>query len=436
MLMIEAQRRDGGSVEFLAAWEAMVNNLSVVFDRNPKYAWIMKQMLEPERTVTFRVAWIDDNGISRVNRGFRVQYSSALGPYVGGTSFTPIASLSSMKADAFNATYSNALTQKNIGGGYGGADFNPYNKSETEIQRFCQSYMTELSKYIGADVDLPGIGQGCAAAEIGYMYGQYKRINQHCGQVGKGLLWGGMPAYQQAHGLGVVYFAKHMLADRKISLEGKRCLITGSNYVALAIAEKLIELGAVPVCFTDGPDTIYEESGFTSAKLKIVQKIKSDRGARVGRYILNSTSAKFNQPKNICEVPCDLVFPCSSVYKITDADVGLLANNGCIGIIEGVTQSLSNSAIANAKKRGLLHAPHRATTVAASLFNGMTTAHEPLQFQVGETLDSRVEAAMRQVYEETKSTAMEFNTRGDLQAGANIAAFLRVADIMLAQGSV
>lgn len=197
MLNVEAQRRDVGADAFIESWEGMTQSLGAVFDRQPKYAWIMKQLLEPERTITFRVAWIDDSGISRVNRGFRVQYSSALGPYSGGTSFSTRANMSSMKAAGFDATFTNALGNKNIGGAFGGADFDPYSKSETEIQRFCQSYMTELSKYIGPDVDLPGLGDGVNAPEIGYMYGQYKRINQHCGQFGKGLLWGGSPAYKE-----------------------------------------------------------------------------------------------------------------------------------------------------------------------------------------------------------------------------------------------
>jgi glutamate dehydrogenase (NADP+) len=191
--------------------------------------------------------------------------------------------------------FTNALSGKNLGGAYGGADFNPYNKSENEIQRFAQSYMTELSKYIGPDIDLPGMGEGCGPTEIGYLYGQYKRINQHCGQNGKGLLWGGSPGPAvHAQGMGIAYFAKKMLADKGMSLEGKRCLITGSNATALALAEKLTELGAVPLTFSDTSGFIYEPTGFDAAKVKTVQKIKAERGARVGRYIIASTAAKFN----------------------------------------------------------------------------------------------------------------------------------------------
>ncbi len=272
----EAYRRDEGCIRFLQSWESMSSSLAVVFDRSPKYAWIMKQLIEPERCITFRVAWIDDSGISRVNRGYRIQYSSALGPYEGGTHFSPRVNMSSMKAAAFDATFINALSTK-LGGAFGGSDINPYTKSETELQRFCQSYMTELSKYIGPDIDLPGIGEGVTLSEIGYMYGQYKRINAHCGRQNKGLLWGGAPQHIQAQGYGVVYFAKKMLEDKGLSLQGKRCLITGSNYVALAVAEKLIELGAIPLTFSDSSGHIYEPGGFDLAKVKTVQKIKSDR---------------------------------------------------------------------------------------------------------------------------------------------------------------
>lgn len=436
LLTGEAGRKDVGADEFLSSWESLVGSLGVVFERMPKYAWIMKQLLEPERSITFRVAWLDDSGISRVNRGFRVQYSSALGPYEGGTKFSSKVNTSSMKAAAFDTTFSNALSLKNVGGAYGGADFNPYTKSETEIQRFCQSYMTELSKYIGPDVDLPGLGEGVTATEIGYLYGQYKRINHHCGQVGKGLLWGGVPLHEQAQGYGVAYFAKKMLADKGLSLEGKRCLITGSNYTALSVAEKLIELGAIPVTFSDTSGNIFEPQGFDSAKLKTMQRIKQDRGARVGRYILASTSAKFNDPENVFSIPCDLVFPCSNLSPLTDSDVSLLSANGCQGVVEGVFSSMTNGAVTAAKKKGMMHGPYRATTIGASLVNGMTLSNQPIQFQQGETLDSRVESSINELFDEIKSTAKEFNTRGDLHTGTNIAAFLRVANAMFSHGSV
>jgi len=436
LLNSEALRKDKGETEFLESWHGVTGSLSVLFERTPKYAWLMKQLLEPERTVTFRVAWLDDSGVSRVNRGFRVQYSSALGPYEGGTSFSPRVSSSIMKASAFDTTFSNALALKNMGGAYGGADFDPYTKSDTEIQRFCQSYMTELSKYIGPDIDYIGSGNGVTASEIGYLYGQYKRVNPFCGQIGKGLLWGGFPLYEQAQGFGIVHFAKRMLADKGISLEGKKCLITGSQATALAVAEKLIELGAIPITFSDSTGNVYEPSGFDMAKLRTIQRIKQDRGAKVGRYILASTSARFNEPSNVYGIPCDFAFPCSTHDHLDENDVALLAANGCQGIIEGAQRAMTTKAIVAAKKKGFMHGPYRATTIGSCLVNGMTIADNPIQYHAGETLDSRVEREIGLVYEEIQSTAKEFNTRGDLYAGTNIAAFLKVANAMFSHGSV
>lgn len=412
----------------------MIGSLGVVFDRMPKYAWIMKQMLEPERSITFRVPWIDDSGISRLNRGFRCQFSSALGPYVGGTAFSFRMNMSLMKSAAFDTTFSNALSGQKIGGAYGGADFNPYNKSETEIQRFCQSYMTELSKYIGPEVDLPGLGEGVSATEIGYMYGQYKRINHHCGQFGQGLLWGGNPVHMQAQGHGVVFFAKKMLEEKGQTLEGKRCLITGSSYVAMAVAEKLLQYGAVPITFSDPAGHVYEPQGIDAAKVRTIQKIKSERGAHIGRYIIASTTAKYNEPANVFDIPCDLVFPCQNRIAVTDDDIVALNNNGCQGVIEGVQQSITNAALAAAKKRGMIHGPYRATTVAGAIFNGLSIASVPLNIAAGDTVDKRIEDTMCEVYDEVKRTAKEFNTRGDLNAGANIASFLRIADVMQVHG--
>lgn len=435
LLFGEASRRDNGDAEFLESWESLVGSLGVVFERMPKYAWVMKQLLEPERSISFRVAWIDDDGVSRVNRGYRVQYSSALGPYEGGTMFGSRCSTSSMKAFAFDTTFSNALALKNFGGAYGGSDFLPDGKSDNEIQRFCQSYMTELSKYIGAELDLPGFGDGVQPMEIAYMYGQYKRTTMHCGQVGQGLLWGGNSKhFEPAKGLGVVYFAKRMLEAKGMSLEGKKCLITGSNPTALAVAQKLMEFGAIPVSFSDSKGNIYEPQGFDMNQLKTIKKIKQDRGATIGRYIIASTTCKFNEPENILSIPCDLVFPCDHGYALNEADVSMLATNGCKGIIEGAHRVLSLEGIKAAKKKGLMHGPYRASCVADSLFNGMTVSKFPLK--EGETVDNRVEEAMNNIYDEVVATAKEFNARGDLNAGTNITAFLRVANVMLNQGSV
>jgi glutamate dehydrogenase (NADP+) len=281
-----------------------------------------------------------------------VQYSSALGPYEGGLTFSSKVTASAIKAAAFDTTFSNALSLKTIGGAYGGADFDPDTKSDTEIQRFCQSYMTELSKYIGPETDYPSMGQGVGSAEIGYLYGQYKRINNHCGQIGKGLLWGGCPVHEQAQGYGIVSFAKLMLADKGVSLEGKRCLITGAHQTALSVAEKLIELGAVPITFSDNSGHVHEPQGFDLAKIKTMQRIKQERGATVGRYIMASTSARFNDPEHVFALPCDFVFACSPNLKVDEADINQLVANGCKGVIEGAHQVMTPAAIVSSKKKG------------------------------------------------------------------------------------
>ena len=439
LLKMESGRKDFGKPLFLETYHSMADNLSTVFDRMPKYAWIMKQLIEPERSVIFRVSWVDDSGVSRVNRGFRVQYSSALGPYEGGTSFHADVGLGFVKASAFENTFSNALSgltssdglvSDSFGGAYGGADFNPYNKSDGEIQRFCQSYMTELSKYIGPNVDLPGVGDGVGNEEIGYMYGQYKRFNQQYGRVGRGVLWGGTPRGLEATGKGMVFFAKAMLEDKKMDFQGKRVLITGSHYISMAVAQKILDLGGIPITFSDSSGHIYEPGGIDKAKLKTIAKIKRERGARVGRYIIASTTAKFSEPANIFEIPCDYVFNCSRVNLMDEGDVALLAKNGCKFIVEGALRSTTPAGQAAAKKKGILLAPFKAAAAAEGLID-RSNSSKLMPLNEGE-----LEEKMKALYVNISRTATEFNARGDMVVGTDIASFLRVADSMLAHGSV
>ena len=405
LLIGEAMRKDADCEDFIDSWTSMSNSLSTVFERLPKYAWVMKQLVEPERTFSFRVAWIDDGGVSRVNRGYRVQYSSALGPYEGGLAFSERTDLSLMKANAFDTTFTNALSGVLVGGAYGGADFNPYTKSEAEIQRFCQSYMTELSKYIGPDVDLPSLGDGATEKEIGYLYGQYKRLTHHHGRPGRGLLWGGNPSsYINAQGYGAVYFAEEMLKDKGDNLKGKRCMITGSHYVALAVAQKLHDMGAIPITLSDTSGYICEPGGFNQSKIESVKKIKSERGARVGRYIIASTSGQFDEAEKIYDVPCDLVFSCSHHKKIDEEIVNKLASttsgeksavNTFKGVIECVSRTVSAEGCSMLKKRGLLHGPYRATTAGGGIINGLNVAEKKDLIDSPEKLDAYIEDSMK-----------------------------------------
>ncbi|GAB5033502.1 glutamate dehydrogenase [Nannochloropsis oceanica] len=401
MLINEVKRRDSHEQEFVQVFENAIQILAPVFERIPKYAFVGKEFIEPERIFQFRVSWLDDSGTYRMNRGFRVQYSSALGPFEGGLHFHKDVNAGLIKSMAFARVFTNALTGCEMGAAVGGADFNPMNKSEAEIQRFCQAYMTELSKYIGPDQDLPGVGTGVGAREIGY--------------------------------LGVAHWAKRALEGKGETMEGKRCLITGSGKMALHVAEKLLEMGAIPITLSDTSGHIYEPDGLDAAKLKTIMKIKSERGARIGRYIIASTTAKYNEPENVFSVPADLVFPCATHNEIDGVTATMLADMGVRGVFEGSHMPSTNQAIAVYKKRGILHGGHVATMAVDSIFNGLELSKNSPSM---EELDGRIKDAVDAIYLEAKATAKEFNVRGDLHAGAIMAGFLRVADTIICHGAV
>lgn len=431
LLVNEARRRDEHKAHYLAQFEAFMQSLTPVFDRAPRYAWLAKIFLEPERALQFRVSYLDDSGNVRTHRGYRVQYSSTLGPYSGALHFGPQVNSDMIKGMAFASNFGNALTGARLGGAAGGSNFDPSLASEPEIQRFCQSFMTELQKYIGPDRDLPLTGCGVGRAEVGYLYGQYKRSSGTYERQGTGLLWGGTLPHPEAYGYGAVSFAKHMLADRGESLEGKRCLITGSGQIALAVAEHLIAHGAVPVSFSDRSGHVYEEEGINEPKLRQIQQIKSERGARIGRYIIASTTAKFSEPANIFDIPCDLVFPCSVSDEIDGAAARTLANNGCIGVIDAAHAPSTPDAVKTYKKLGLMYAPAKATLSAATKLTscgGDTLKHDDIA--------AAVDDETARIYDEVKRTANEYNVRGDLKTGADIASFLRVANVMATHGAI
>lgn len=434
LIMEEIRRRDPGQPLFQQSFETTLESLEQTFDRNPKYAFVAKQLVEPERLFHFRVAWLDDAGTLRMNRGFRCQYASTLGPYHGGLHFGQHVDLDLVKALAFDLVVSNSLATSNVGAAVGGANFDPRNKSEAEIQRFCQSFMTELSKYIGPDLDLPSMGQGVGAVEMGYLYGQYKRLGMSLSRKSSGMLWGGRPLWPEATGHGVVHFAHKLLEAKGDSLEGKRCLITGSGTLALSVAEKLLQLGAVPISFSDSSGFIFEERGMDSHKLNTIKKIKADRGARVGRYIMASTTATYLSPEEAFAMPCDLVFPCSHVNEVTAEVATLLVDHGCKGVIEGASMPTTPQALRVLKQRGVLHAPSRATQAPGQIANGLEMDLNPIVTE--EELDVKLQEATDSVYRKVANTAKEFNSKGDLQRGANIAGFLKVANVMNLHGAV
>ena len=430
LLISEAIRKGEGS-SFMDTWSMMNENLAVVYQRFPRYAWLMKDLIEPEMNLSFRVAWVDDLGVKRVNRGFRVQYSSTLGPFEGGTAFAASLDADKVKAGAFDNTFRNALATGTLGGAYGGADLNPHDKSDSELQRICQSYMTGLSKFIGKDLDYPGIGEGVTEQEIGWMYGQWKRLKDTREQPNAGVLWGGSCRFKDAQGISAVMFAEKILTGMGKSLEGKKCLITGSHYVALAVAEKLLEIGAIPLCFSDMSTHVYEPEGFTASKLKNISRIKEERGAGLGRYIVSSTTAKINEPVSIFDIPCDVVFACSS-GKINGEVIKGLSAQGCKMIVEGVPQAISPDGVREAKRVGMVHAPYLAAMAGATLQSGAIIQTDTVKEDVDKLLQDNVD----KVLDKIQRTATEFNVRGDLLAGAQIAAFLKVANMMINHGSV
>jgi len=426
LLVKECLRRDSHEKEFIDSVTTTLQCLSPIFDRNPKYAFVAKTLMEPERFIQFRVAWIDDVGVVRMNRGFRVQYSSSIGPYEGGLHLGHHINTGVIKALGFDAVMSNALTGYNFGAAVGGSDFNPFDKSESEMQRFCQSYMTELAKYVGPGIDSPWMGMGVGEKEMGYLFGQYKRINMKHASGGRPFLSVSNKLFGQAPGFSTVHFANEMLVDKGDSLKGKRCMVIGAGKVARSVAEKLVEYGAIPITFSDESGHVYEPDGFTEGKLKTIDQIKGDRGALLGRYIISSTTAQFNTPEHLLDVPCDLCFPCGAINDIDDLAVNTLADNGCQGVIEGGVSCVTPGGRKVLKKRGLMYGPHTCTLTGNAIVHALGEG----------ATDEELKENVKRIYQDAKDTAKEFNARGDLYAGANLAGFLRVANAMMMHGAV
>lgn len=423
LLIAEANRRDAHETEYIESVSSTMECLSPLFDRNPRYAFVAKQLMEPERFIQFRVPWMDDVGVVRLNRGFRIQYSSSLGPYEGPLHLGPHVNGGLIKALGFDNVFSNGLTGYDVGSSVGGSDFNPFDKSEAEVQRFCQSYMTELAKYVGPDIDHPTMGMGVAEKEMGYLFGQYKRIQSKSTSSSVPFM---TKKDSQVPGHAVVLFAKEMLKDKNQSLMGKRCIIIGSGKNARAIASKLLEYNAVPLTFSDESGHVYEPSGIDESKLRTISNIKTERGSMLGRYVTSSTTAQFNDPGSIFDIPCDMVFSAGPIKSINAEAVMKLADNGCLGVIEGGHHNVTLDARQALKSRGVMYGPHTVTLTGANICN----AH-------GHNLtDDRLEEEVRRIYNDVKSTATEFNARGDLFAGGSMVGFLRVANAMLAHGAV
>ena len=433
------KRRDPEQAEFHQAVYEVLESLEPVIESRPEYLerGVVEMMVEPERIIKFRVPWVDDNGCVRVNRGYRVQFNSAIGPYKGGLRFHPSVNESIIKFLGFEQTFKNSLTGLPMGGGKGGSDFDPKGKSDGEIMRFCQSFMTELYKYIGENTDVPAGDIGVGAREIGYMFGQYKRIRTEFVGVltGKGLSYGGSLGRKQATGYGLCYFTEEMLSDAGKSFEGARVVISGSGNVALYAAEKAIALGATVIAMSDSNGYVYDEEGID---LDLMKQIKEIRRERISEYAAERDSAFYRVGcSNIWTVPCDIALPCATQNELDVEGARALVKNGCFAVAEGANMPTTPDAVALLQESGVLFAPAKAANAGGVATSGLEMTQNSMRCSWSfDEVDEKLREIMRNIYKNASSAAKEYGREGDLVAGANIAGFLKVADAMLAQGAV
>ncbi|MCI5513760.1 MAG: NADP-specific glutamate dehydrogenase [Clostridia bacterium] len=430
-------KKDPDQPEFLQAVKEVLESLEPVVEKRPDIvkAGVIDRIVEPERTIIFRVSWVDDSGKVQVNRGFRVQFNSAIGPYKGGLRLHPSVNLSVIKFLGFEQIFKNSLTGLPIGGGKGGSDFDPKGKSDAEIMRFCQAFMTELSKHIGADTDVPAGDIGVGAREIGYLFGQYKRLrNEFTGVLtGKGLSYGGSLARTEATGFGLCYFAKEMLADAGMSFKGKKVVVSGSGNVAIYAAQKAMSLGATVIAMSDSSGYVYDPKGID---ISVMKQIKEVERARIVEYANRVESAEFTPGcKGIWTVKCDIALPCATQNEIDAESAQILVDNGVLAVAEGANMPSTPEAIEIFQSNKILFAPAKAANaggVATSALE-MSQNSQRLSWTFDE-VDAKLHDIMVNIYRNASTAAKEYGMEGNLVAGANIAGFLKVADAMLWQG--
>jgi len=436
----KVEARDPKQDEFLQAFHEILWSLKPVFEKNPKYLRVLETIAEPERVITFRVPWIDDAGVQQVNRGYRVQFSSTLGPYKGGLRLHPSVNLGVIKFLGFEQIFKNALTGLPLGGGKGGSDFDPKGKSDNEVMKFCQSFMTALHKYIGADVDVPAGDIGVGGREIGYLYGQYKRLTGKFEGVltGKSPAWGGSLIRPEATGYGAVYFAENWAADNSLALKGARCLISGSGNVAQYTVEKLLQLGAVPLTMSDSTGYVLEPNGFTTQSLEKIMTLKNETRGRISEYCKLSPTAVFVPGKKVWEVKnIAVAFPSATQNEIDAKDAAQLASNGCRLVVEGANMPSTNEAIEVYKKHGIGFCPGKAANAGGVAVSGLEMSQNSMRTSwTRDEVDDRLKKIMKHIYTSSKNASEEYGVKGNVQAGANIAGFLKVADAVIEQGCV
>ena len=431
-------RRNAGEPEFLQAAREVLESLSPVIERHRKYrdGRILERLVEPERQFIFRVAWQDDAGRVQVNRGFRVQFNSAIGPYKGGLRFHPSVNLGILKFLGFEQIFKNSLTTLPMGGGKGGSDFDPKGKSDNEVMRFCQSFMTELGRHIGADTDVPAGYIGVGGREIGFLFGQYKRLrNEFTGVLtGKGVKWGGSLVRPEATGYGAVYFAEEMLKTRGASLQGKVCTVSGSGNVAQYTVEKLLQLGAKPVTLSDSDGTIYDPKGITAEKLAYVMELKNVRRGRIREYA-EKFGARYVEGQRPWSVPCDCAFPSATQNEITGEDAKILLKNGCTLVTEGANMPSTPEAANAFLQAKILFGPGKAANAGGVATSGLEMTQNSMRISWHrEEVDQRLHRIMVDIHGNCRATAEEYGAPGNYVLGANIAGFVKVADAMLDQG--
>lgn len=399
---------------------------------------ILLRMVEPERVVSFRVAWIDDNEEIQVNRGYRIEMNSAIGPYKGGLRFHPSVNLSILKFLAFEQVFKNSLTTLPMGGGKGGSDFDPKGRSDTEVMRFCQSFMTELFRHIGPNRDIPAGDIGVGSREIGYLFGQYKRLkNEFTGVLtGKGVSWGGSLIRPEATGYGVVYFTQEMLAHQNESLEHKKIVVSGSGNVAQFAAEKCIQLGGKVLTLSDSSGYIYDPDGIDAKKLAFIMDLKNKKRGRIHEYVKQFKKASFHAGKKPWEVPCDVALPCATQNELGGKDAEQLIKNGCQCVGEGANMPSTPEAINQFLSKGVLFAPGKASNAGGVAVSGLEMAQNSLRYNWSrEEVDQRLQTIMKDIHQSCIQYGTE-KTYVNYVKGANIAGFVKVADAMLAQGVV
>ena len=439
-VLADVKAKNPHEPEFLQTATEVLNSLRPIAERRPEYqkAKILERMVEPERIITFRVPWIDDKGEYQVNRGFRVQFNSAIGPYKGGLRFHPTVNQSVMKFLGFEQIFKNSLTGLPIGGGKGGSDFDPKGKSDDEVMRFCQSFMTELYRHIGPDCDVPAGDIGVGGREIGYLYGQYKRLTgQYCGVLtGKGLSYGGSLARTQATGYGVVYLANEVLTHKGKSFQGQKVIVSGSGNVAIYAAEKATELGAVVIAMCDSNGYIVDKNGVDVATIK---EIKEVRRGRIHEYVEAHPQAEYHEGwQGIWTVPCDIALPCATQNEIDLEAAQTLLKNGCWMVTEGSNMPSTLEAMDAFTEAGILFVPSKAANAGGVAVSALEMSQNSLRLSwTFEEVDSRLKDIMSNIYKNMSAAAEEFGkTPEDYILGANVAAFIKVADAMMAQGWV